>query len=476
MVNFMQYSPPTYVELKSRVKGKKLQCQFNQELLSSDGGIALFNEIEERSQIIKTASKFIKDDRVQGRSKFSIEQMLKSRIYPIGCGYEDANDLMPLKHDCVFKESLGINPISEQGLPSQPTASRFENSFKTREEVAQFSLVLPHIYTRLAYKKPPRQITLDLDETFMPCHGTQQDSLFSGHESKYGYKPLFVIDAFINCALGLSDRAARTLSGKEIKELFEPIYNELRKAWPEVKIVLRGDSHYGRDEFLKWCEETEGVTYITGFTRNNRLETHPAVEKAKARNVRKFLRIEEKEKNSNKKKTTEVREHCTFRYSAESWDQDRKMVACIRTYRSGGEIKTGVRFIVTSIETNYSPKHLYKNIYAKRGQAENIIKDIKRYLKGNRQSCRTFLANQVRLILHGLSHWFFVMMSRLIPKNSKYKKKSIPGLQMLLIKIAVQMNVRARTIQVMFSCSTPAKDLFLKMIDSIHKDSVYLGP
>ena len=476
-MNNAQILKKAYLTAKSRVESKQLRYEFSDSSLSSNGGVALFNEIEERSKIIKMASEFIEDKRVKGRSKYTVEQFLKSRIYPICSGYEDVNDLTSLRHDCIFKESLGIDPTSEIGLPSQPSISRFENSFEKKTKLAKFSLVLPYIYTKLAYKTPPKKVILDLDETFMPCHGYQQDSLLSGHESKYGYKPLFVIDVNISCTLAISDRPAKTLSGLEVKELFEPIFKQIRIDWPNTEIVIRGDSHYGRNELLKWCEETEGVSYITGFPSNKRLVNHEKVVEATKQIEQKFLRVEEKEKDKKEEeKTTQLTDYCTFKYKAEKWDQERKMVARTLAYRKGEEIITKVRFIITSIKGNKSPKHLYKDIYAKRGQAENIIKDVKRYLKGNRQSCTNFNANQVRLILHGLSHWFFVMLSRIIPKTSKHKKSSIPKLQMLLIKIAAQMKVRARVIQVILTCSNPTKDLFLQMIDSIHNDSVFLGP
>ena len=460
--------------LKSRIPGKGFLGEFSSLDMSSDGGMILLNEIEEKNKFIKLASKCITDGRKKARSSFSTEQILKSRVFAIACGYEDGNDLTKLQHDCMLKESIGIDPTESQGIPSQSTVCRFENSFLTKKDVAKFSLALPKIYTKRAYKRPPKKIVLDLDETFLPCHGTQQDALFSGYEKKFGYKPLYVMDIKIGCVLGISERPARTLSGQEVKELFEPVYKVLRRAWPKVQIVVRGDCHYGRDEFLKWCEKTEGVSYVTGFTKNNILVTHPEVERTIERASQKLLRIEEEEKN-NERKTTEVRDYCTFNYAAEDWDRERRMVARVLVYRSDEEIKVRVRFIVTSFKNNYSPHDLYTTFYAKRGQAENIIKDVKRYLKGNRQSCKSVLANHVRLILHGLAHWFFVKLSRAIPNHSEHKKTSIPNIQLLLIKIAVQMKVRARNVQAIFSCSTPAQELFLRVLERIRSEPLVLS-
>ena len=460
--------------LKSRIKGKEFLGEFSGLDMSSDGGMILLNEIEEENKFIKLASKCIPDGRKKGRSSYSTGQILKARVFAIACGYEDGNDLTKLQHDCMLKESIGIDPTASQGIPSQPTVCRFENSLTTKEDVAKFSLALPKIYTERAYKRPPKKIVLDLDETFLPCHGTQQDALFSGYEKSFGYKPLYVMDIKIGCVLGISERPARTLSGQEVKDLFEPVYKIIRKAWPKVKIVIRGDCHYGRDEFLKWCEKTEGVSYVTGFTKNNILMTHDEVARTIERASQELLRIEEEEKNKERK-TTEVRDYCTFNYAAEDWDRERRMVARVLVHRSDEEIKVRVRFIVTSFGNNYSPHYLYQRFYAKRGQAENIIKDVKRYQKGNRQSCRSVLANHVRLILHGLAHWFFVKLSHAIPHHSKHKKTSIPNIQLLLIKIAIQMKVRARTVQAVFSCSTPVQELFFKVLERIRSKSLVLS-
>ena len=308
----------------------------------------------------------------------------------------------------------------------------------------------------------------------MPCYGNQQGSVFTGYEQAYGYKPLFVIDIKLGCVVAIIERPAQTISGKEINTLFEPIFQKIREAWPDVEIVLRGDSHYGKDDFLTWCEKTEGVTYITGLPGYKHLSQNEEVQKTVTRCIERFERKEAKLKVGKPK--PEVRDYCEFSYKAKTWDVDRKVIARILIFRTKkGELVTNIRYIVTSIERKHAPKYFYTRIYAKRGQAENIIKEVKLYLKADRQSCKKLEGNKFRLILHGLSHWLFVGISRAIPAHSKHKRLSIPRLQTLLIKIAVQMKSRARTIIAVFTSSSPSEDLFMKILANIQNKSVFLG-
>ena len=61
-----------------------------------------------------------------------------------------------------------------------------------------------------------------------------------------------------------SDAAAGSLA--EIQR----IVGQMRAAWPQVKIVLRGDSGFCRNELMSWCE-ANGVDYVFGLARNPRL-------------------------------------------------------------------------------------------------------------------------------------------------------------------------------------------------------------
>ena len=300
--------------LNSLVKVKKLIGVFSDSESSSNGGITLINEIDKLLGLTQTGSKYLTDDRCTVRSKNSFYQFLKSRVMAISCGHEDVNDLNRLRHDSALKESIGIDPACEYGLPSQPTTSKFESLFSDKQ-VQKFSLCLPEVYTAHSYRKPPKKFILDLDETFMPYYGNQQGSVFTGYEQAYGYKPLFVNDIKLGCVVAIIERPATTISRKEINTLFRPILKKIREALPDVEIVLRGDSHRGKDDFLTMCEKTEGVTYITGLPEYKCLGQNEDVQKTVRRCIGQFERKEAKYKVGKPK--LEIRDYCEFSYNSD---------------------------------------------------------------------------------------------------------------------------------------------------------------
>jgi len=90
-----------------------------------------------------------------------------------------------------------------------------------------------------------------------------------------------------------------------------------------------------------------------------------------------------------------VRGFAETRHRAGSWHKERRAVARIEATRLGLDI----RFIVTNLDRG-SPEWLYETLYCAWGQAENLIKLHKAPLAPDRTSCRSALANQVRLVLH----------------------------------------------------------------------------
>jgi hypothetical protein len=110
---------------------------------------------------------------------------------------------------------------------------------------------------------------LDIDTTDLAIHGEQEGRFYHGYYDHYCYLPLFVFAGeHVLCArMRPSNIDASAGSCKEI----ERIVTRIRAAWPEVKIVLRGDSGFCREELMAWCEG-HAVDYVFGMARNSLLE------------------------------------------------------------------------------------------------------------------------------------------------------------------------------------------------------------
>ena len=209
----------------------------------------------------------ISDERDPARIKHSLTDILRARVLAIACGYEDANDLDRLRTDPGFKIACGRLPDSGDDLCSQPTISRWENAPDLRQVVA-LTRTLVDIYCA-SYPTPPAHVTLDIDDTVDAVHGHQQLSFFNAFYDTHCFLPIHVYDTATARPVAVILRSGKTPSGKEVRGHIRRLVRRIRRHWPETRITLRGDSHYGRHEAMRWCEDN-GIAYVLGLAEIGR--------------------------------------------------------------------------------------------------------------------------------------------------------------------------------------------------------------
>jgi hypothetical protein len=229
-----------------------------------------------------------------------------------------------------------------------------------------------------SWARVPRRIALDIDDTWDEAHGGQQLSLFNAHYDGYGFLPIHIYEATSGKTVATILRAGKTPAGAEVRTVLKHLIKRIRKRWPRVEILVRGDSHYGRPEAMDWCED-DGVFYCFGLAGNPALATLAAPLNEDVA-VRRAL-----EGGAGK-----LRRYGSFAYAAKGWRQERRVIARIEASDQG----TDTRFVVTNLADK--PKRLYERIYCARGRMENLIKAHKRHLASDRTSCTSALANQFR--------------------------------------------------------------------------------
>ena len=244
---------------------KKVTAAFDGGLISSDGGVLLLAGADKRLGLIDTLAAIIPDHRDPAQITHTMADILRARIFAIACGYPDADDLDDLRKDPAFKLACGRLPESGDDLASQPTMSRWENAPDLRTLIR-----LTHGMVDLwcnSYRRPPKAITLDIDDTADTVHGHQQLSLFNAHYDERCFLPIHVYDADTgHCVLTIL-RPGKTPDGKEVRAHLRRLVRRIRLHWPHTRITIRGDSHYGRREAMDWCEQN-GVRYIFGLAPN----------------------------------------------------------------------------------------------------------------------------------------------------------------------------------------------------------------
>jgi DDE family transposase len=293
-----------------------------------------------------------------------------------------------------------------------------------------------------SYPRPPREITLDIDDTCDVVHGAQQLSLFNTHHGERCFLPIHVYDTATARPVAVLLRSGKTPSGREVRGHIRRIVRRIRTHWPHTKLTFRGDSHYGRHEAMAWCE-SNGVNYIFGLGGNEVLDRQ--VEET-ADDVR--VRHAEGE-------APLVRRYAEARYGAKSWKCQRRVGARIEAGCNGLDI----RYVVTNIARG-SAEWLYDVLYCQRGQAENLIKLHKSQLSSDRTSCRSPLANQVRLLLHTAAYWLLLAVRDAIPKPQPLARAEFTTLRLRLIKVAARVIETATRVRIAFAASHPQAELF----------------
>lgn len=422
------------------VQRKKITAAFDGGRITSDGGVMLLAQAERRLGIAERLAQVIPDRRDQDRVTHLLPDILRARIFAIACGYEDADDLDRLRGDPAFKLACGRLPDSGTDLCSQPTISRWENAPALRDLIRLMG-VMVDLYCA-SYATPPAAVTLDIDDTVDVVHGHQQLSFFNAHYDERCFLPIHVYDTAVARPVAVLLRPGKTPSGKEVRGHLRRLVRRIRRHWPTTHITIRGDGHYGRPQVMEWCEEN-GIDFVFGLPGNAVLAE--AVEDT-ADDIRTRRALDHK---------LCLRGFSETRYQAQSWNKQRRACARIEATTQGLDI----RFVVTSLETG-SAEHIYQTLYCARGQAENLIKLHKAQLASDRTSCRSPLANQMRLILHTAAYWLILTIRDAIPKPHALATAEFATLRLRLLKLGTRVIETASRVRLAFAAACPEAQLF----------------
>lgn len=419
---------------------KKVTAAFDGGRLTSDGGVLLLSGADKRLGLCETLARLIPDRRDDARVTHRLADILRARVFAIACGYPDADDLDDLRRDPAFKLACGRLPDSGSDLASQPTISRWENAPDLRT-LLRLGCAMIDLWCQ-SYRRPPQAITLDIDDTVDVVHGHQQLSLFNAHYDERCFLPMHIYEAETGHCLAVILRPGKTPTGQEIRNHLRRLLRRIRMHWPSTRITLRGDSHYGRPEVMEWCDAND-VSFILGLAGNGVLaaQVETAADAVRTRRAAGDLDV--------------VRDYAETRYAAKSWASQRRVAARIEATRKGLDI----RYVVTNIRGG-SAAWLYDGLYCARGDAENLIKRHKTQLASDRTSCRSPLANQMRLILHSAAYWLVHELRRTIPVMHPLARVEFATIRQKLLKLAARVSETATRVRLAFAATCPEAAMF----------------
>jgi hypothetical protein len=439
---------------------REVRADFEGGTITSDGGGLLLREVEKRTGIVERFAGCFRDHRDPDRIEHTVRELVGQRVYGLALGYEDLNDHDQLRRDPMLavmaekKDPRGESRVRERdqgkALAGKSTLNRLELTKADASEKERYKKIVidEEAVDRLliqlfleSYAEPPREIVLDLDATDDPLYGKQEGRFFHGYYGNYCYLPLYIFcgEALLCARLRPSNIDASAGCVAEVERMVK----QIREAWPEVKITIRGDSGFCREEVMKWCED-QGVDYVLGLAKNERLKNAIAAE------------LEEVARQyAETGKAARVFKELEYQ-TRESWSRARRVVAKAEHLEKG----SNPRFVVTSLSAeSWEARGLYEQLYCARGEMENRIKE-QLMLFADRTSTAFLRSNQIRLYFSSIAYVLMEALRRLGLAGTEWAQAQATTIRLKVLKIGAQIRVTVRKVWIALAESYPYAGLW----------------
>jgi hypothetical protein len=432
--------------------GRRVEAAFDGGAVTSDAGALLLREADRALGLIARLSACFRDGRDPGRMVHSLRTLIGQRIIGLALGYEDVNDHDDLRFDPVlalFSDRLAPRRADCAPLGGKSTLNRLEHAprdgcdryRKIAVERGAIEALLVDVFLD-AHAKAPEEIVLDLDATDDPLHGSQEGRFFHGYYDCWCYLPLYIFcgrhllaaklrRSNIDGAAGAKDEVARLVT-------------HIRRRWPRVRIVLRADSGFAREELMAWCE-AHGVNYLFGLARNRRLLDEIKAELVQA----------EGEHHQTGKPARRFKDF--IHSTRDSWSRPRRVIGKAEHLDKGAN----PRFVVTSLNAaNGDGRTVYEQIYCARGEMENRIKEQQLDLFADRTSTATMAANQLRLWFSSFAYVLMCALRRIGLQHTELETATCGTIRRKLLKIGARVTVSVRRIKIAMASACPYQAVF----------------
>jgi hypothetical protein len=433
---------------------RRVMARFDGGTITTDGGGLLLRETDRRLNLLPRLSECFLDARNPVFVEHSVEQLVSQRVYGLALGYEDLNDHEQLRQDPLMRVLAGKADVEESPLAGKSTLNRLELSDgrpSRYKKITFWKDAMDELLVKVlleSHSTAPEEIVLDVDATDFPLHGEQEGRFFHGYYDCYCYLPLYIFcgEQILCARLRPSNRDAAAGSQAEIQRIVE----QIRAAWPAVRIILRADSGFCRNELMSWCEHNQ-VDYVFGMARNQRL--------------RRIIGAHMREATEQWRQTGKpARVFTEFSYRTRKrkkggWDRERRVVA--KAEHIDG--KENPRFVVTSLSAEqWAAQALYENFYCARGEMENRIKE-QLSLFADRVSAETMRADQLRLYFSAMAYVLVCGLRRLGLKDTEMAQAQVSTIRARLLKIGARVRVSVRRVYLSMAAGYPWRSLFAQV-------------
>jgi len=424
---------------------RRVEARFTAGQVTSDGGALLLRQADRKINLLARLAACFSDGRSPSLITHQLPEMLAQRIYGLALGYEDLNDHEQLRSDPLMAVLSGKRELDEP-LAGKSTLNRLELIGRTGRyhkigySAESIDRLLGDLYIE-AHRAMPTEIVLDLDATDIPLHGHQPERFFHGYYDNYCYLPLYIFagDQLLCARLRPANQDAAAGAVEEVKR----VVAQLRQRWPKVKIVLRADSGFCREELMAWCEANR-VDYAFGLARNQRLARIVGAQMQQARIL-----------HQSSGKAARVFTEFAYR-THKSWSQARRVVAKAEFLDKG----QNPRFVVTSLPADeWAAQQLYEKFYCARGEMENRIKE-QMCLFADRLSIDEMVGNQLRLYFSALAYSLVEALRRLALKGTAWAEAQVSTIRLKLFKIGALVHISVRRVVLQMNSAYPWRDIY----------------
>lgn len=454
---------------------RAVTARFDGGAITSDAGGLLLREVEAKTGILQRFAACFTDYRDPERVEHTVPELMAQRIFALALGYEDLNDHDALRHDPLLAVLVGkTDPTGQdrrrredrgKSLAGKSTLNRLELTPVGADEKSRYKKVvarhrdIENFFVEMflsLHPTPPKEIVLDFDATDDPIHGHQLGRFFHGYYDGYCYLPLYIFcGEHLLCAkLRPADIDGAAGSVKQLAKIVE----QIRLAWPKMRIIVRGDSGFCRENLMCWCEENR-VDYVLGLAKNARLQRILGKELHEAK-----LQFEATGQASRVFKD--------FTYQTQkSWIRERRVVGKAEHLSKG----SNPRFIVTSLPPDdFNARTLYEGVYCVRGEMENRIKEQQMCLFADRTSCATMRANQLRLWLSSVAYTMLMALRQFGLQGTEMATARCDTIRLKLLKLGALVRTTVRRVWVSFSESCPYQRVFAQVYENLQRWSLPL--
>jgi hypothetical protein len=426
-----------------------LRVAFHGSKVTSNGGLILVRELDERLGFSKLIEQHLTDSRAKN-TRFPFADLLRQSVYSRLAGYEDVNDAERLFHDPTFR-LIGSEKIWDRGAALTSRLQTFETELLAEEEnFAGLARLNRELISKVEAIHWHYRAVLDMDSTDIPVYGDQEQSAYNGHFESTCYHPLLLFNREGDC-LAAKLRSGNVHSAEDWEELLLPEIERQQRMGKEV--ACRADAAFAKPEVYEALEE-RGVKYAIRIPANDILQ----------RDIEELLK-----RPVGRPAKKPLVEYKGFLYQAAGWKTARRVVAKVEHHP--GELFPRVGFIVTNLTL---PSRAVVRFYNKRGTAEQWIKEGKQAVKITRLSCHRFRSNEVRLWLTIIAYNLGNLWRRLVLPQ-RIGNWSLTSLQQRLVKTGGRLVKHARYYWLLLAESHLTRRLFASMLGRIGALSLPAG-